>query len=717
MFLVTVPLTIAMLLASSEALQQQLHQCENGGEVSFELLTGYVENSDAKHAMREQLALFTLPQCIEACRSDERCAGITYETGACVSFATMPQKKLDFPSKRSQYPSHVTTTVARKVCLNLPKTCQERSWSFDTSQGELKVQPRQHYPAIMKTNCMELCLNENTFHCRSINFNRDTGDCYLNDVDRFSVAGRPSLMNSGNRSSLNTAIDYMESNCVMEQPKMCDFSEVDGKLLKTVDAIFENVATMEKCKEICLSSKEFQCRSFDYNETGINICRVSHHSTSSLSQLDRPYLSVPGAITYQMSSCFSIKVDCRGADMVASIHTNRLFDGKVYAKNRPNSCVNDVSGKLDFELHLDYHNLNCDVQQDLPGKFSTEIIIQHHDQIVTGQDVGLSVKCSYDLHDRSVGQGIELAVAATESEKQETLPDSIGNNGLDELSNAVEETAFVISPTVMMRITSREGGDIHAAQVGDPLSLRFHILDDKSPYEIFVRELIAMDGVDTSEIILIDNDGCPTDPAIMGPISAVDTGTLGTVKILEAPFDAFKFPTSDIVQFKALVTPCLPKCEPINCNLVGQNGSISRANSFGRRKRSARDQKVTDEVVFQEIRIEDKFKFDARRSDAKDRTKYEENINNEINFPNGHQYTVCWNTYMLILVLAVFIVLQIFIMFGCYICITGRDKLSKKEMSNSSNPYESVIADHSSTATLNSSVLPSPMQWDNSYYR
>lgn len=217
--------------------------------------------------------------------------------------------------------------------------------------------------------------------------------------------------------------------------------------------------------------------------------------------------------------------------------------------------------------------------------------LQHHDQIVTGQDIGLSVRCSYDLQNRSVGQGIELAMApAVGSESGDGALADGSENGIDggaSAANGVEETAFVISPTVMMRITNRAGGDIHAAQVGDPLSLRFHILDDRSPYEIFVRQLIALDGVDASEILLIDDDGCPTDPAIMGPISAVRDPTAsklatGTVKILEAPFDAFKFPTSDIVQFKALVTPCLPKCEPINCNVVGHNGAVRRADSFGR---------------------------------------------------------------------------------------------------------------------------------------
>lgn len=200
-------------------------------------------------------------------------------------------------------------------------------------------------------------------------------------MDRFTVSGRPPV---SNRSA--DVMDYMESNCAADQqqqqhqhppPRMCDFAEVSGRLLRTADAIYENVATMDRCKELCLAAKEFQCRSFDYNETGVNVCRISHHSGSTLPQPDqRPYLAVAGATTYQMSSCFGVKIECRGTDMVASVHTNRLFDGKVYAKNRPGSCVNDVKGTLDFQLRLDYHSADCDVRQDHPGKFFTEIIIQ-----------------------------------------------------------------------------------------------------------------------------------------------------------------------------------------------------------------------------------------------------------------------------------------------------------------------------------------------------
>ena len=69
----------------------------------------------------------------------------------------------------------------------------------------------------------------------------------------------------------------------------------------------------------------------------------------------------------------------------------------------------------------------------------------------------------------------------------------------------------------------RIGQDILSAKVGDRLALRFEIQDKlNSPYEIFVRELIASDGIDASEILLIDSIGCPTDYSIMNVLEEVN---------------------------------------------------------------------------------------------------------------------------------------------------------------------------------------------------
>lgn len=100
------PPVALLLLASGFTCLAASLQCGGGGgdgQVSFELLTGYAASPAAKHAMRDQLALFTLPQCIDACKLDDQCAAVTYETGACVSYATVPQKNGNSDGKWSAF--------------------------------------------------------------------------------------------------------------------------------------------------------------------------------------------------------------------------------------------------------------------------------------------------------------------------------------------------------------------------------------------------------------------------------------------------------------------------------------------------------------------------------------------------------------------------------------------------------------------------------------
>lgn len=113
---------------------------------------------------------------------------------------------------------------------------------------------------------------------------------------------------------------------------------------------------------------------------------------------------------------------------------------------------------------------------------------------MTSQDVGLALRCSYMLQDYRLTSGLDLSVASR-------------------VPTIAEESTVVPPPTVLMKIAARveSGDDISTAQVGDPLSLVFEIQELNTPYSIFVRELIATDGSDSGEILLIDSRGCPTD--------------------------------------------------------------------------------------------------------------------------------------------------------------------------------------------------------------
>ena len=62
--------------------------------------------------------------------------------------------------------------------------------------------------------------------------------------------------------------------------------------------------------------------------------------------------------------------------MVAHVRTNRVFSGRMYGRTRPNSCVVDIDRSLDFELKLGYNDIDCDVVNRGPGKFTSEVVIQ-----------------------------------------------------------------------------------------------------------------------------------------------------------------------------------------------------------------------------------------------------------------------------------------------------------------------------------------------------
>ncbi|XP_037089518.1 uncharacterized protein LOC119109871 [Pollicipes pollicipes] len=543
----------------------------------FELWTGYVYSAPGD-LLDTRPGTLLLDECVQLCGDNGACRGLNYETGLCVLFSSSAEQ---FPGAitRSEYP--VYTLYLQKVCLSSVRSVCTRPWAYERVQGHhLNEYPRRRLRVGSRLSCMQLCLHELEFPCRSASYSAASGECTLSEVDRFTIR-------QGEALTPDPQYEYFESNCVNDPVRMCEFEPKKGKILKTVDVVFQEVASRDDCQRLCLGAN-FRCHTFDFGDTGERVCRLSHHGEASLAHVQEPYLKIPEATSYERQSCYNVTLQCNGANMVATIQTSRIFNGKIYARNSPNSCVLDVEGQMAVNFRMGYQDLNCDVHQDTPGVFTSDIIIQHHDQIVTSSDLGLSLRCLYSLGNRTVAHAAGLNV-----------------NG--QLGTAAHESAVVRSPNVSMSITDRQGNDILTAQVGDSLALQFRILDYDSPYEILVRELIAQDGVDSAEILLIDERGCPTDPSIMGAVSQV----AGSGQLLSVPFDAFKFPSSDLVQFKALVTPCLPRCRPVTCEVRDFRGGYSRVVSHGRRRRAVANDSRSDVLVVRKIRIADTFEFGA----------------------------------------------------------------------------------------------------------
>jgi hypothetical protein len=127
-------------------------------------------------------------------------------------------------------------------------------------------------------------------------------------------------------------------------------------------------------------------------------------------------------------------------------------------------------------------------------------------------------------------------------------------------------------PAVMMRILDRSGHDAQIVGLGDELVLRIELKDPSSAFAIFARNLYARSSNGES-LFLIDNTGCPTDPAIF-PALQVD---LRDKRSLYSTFKAFRFPSTGVVNFEVQIRFCQERCEPVKCT--------TGSESFGKRRK------------------------------------------------------------------------------------------------------------------------------------
>lgn len=95
-------------------------------------------------------------------------------------------------------------------------------------------------------NC-NICFSFSSSFYRSSNYNPETGSCELSDMDRLTLAGSTAFQ-------ADESSEYLENNCAEEPTKLCEFKRLSGRILKTVDSVYQDVSNVDECRELCLSS-------------------------------------------------------------------------------------------------------------------------------------------------------------------------------------------------------------------------------------------------------------------------------------------------------------------------------------------------------------------------------------------------------------------------------------------------------------------------------
>lgn len=82
---------------------------------------------------------------------------------------------------------------------------------------------------------------------RSANYHRAENTCELSTMDRITLAGTSAFQAAN-------GIDYLENNCAEEPNKLCEFKRLSGRILKTVDSVYQDVGSIDECRDLCINS-------------------------------------------------------------------------------------------------------------------------------------------------------------------------------------------------------------------------------------------------------------------------------------------------------------------------------------------------------------------------------------------------------------------------------------------------------------------------------
>ncbi|XP_054706608.1 uncharacterized protein LOC129216418 [Uloborus diversus] len=525
-------------------------------DIKFELVSGATLNANSYTAASN----LSPSECLEQCRNDKRCRSVSidYQKHTCDFNSESIGHSLDV--KLQQLGNF---NYFEKVCL--PGSQCKRDWAFERIQNKELVgieQEKVLVEAYTKEECQAACIRYKDFLCLSAEFNYQLGECRLSPYNRFSSSEKTVTL-----SSTKFAGDYFENNCAKEPRGFCNSKLVKNLRLLLIDKLTVG-GTIEDCRQDCYTTEEFTCRSVTFDSL-YKTCGLSHHTRKSAHQ--DALIRTDNFEFLEVSTCFDVSVDCSEKIMLATVKTNSMFKGKVYAKGKPLTCSMDVRNSLEFQLPIPLTGPDCGTTSEEEGKFSNVLVIQSNDHVVTAMDKAIGIHCSYDVGNRTEETDVNITDPGSSDKTR-------GSPALPDLS---------------LHIVDMQGQERETVALGEILRVQVR-MSDENTYGIFVRNLVAKDGSGGNNLTLIDNTGCPVEAKMMREVRTIEPQS----KSLEGYLEAFTFTGSSLLELEAEVETCLENCKPVLCQIPTgrRDDDTETVSSFGRRKRSS-DQSVLASVT------------------------------------------------------------------------------------------------------------------------
>ncbi|KAK8733712.1 hypothetical protein OTU49_006442, partial [Cherax quadricarinatus] len=233
------------------------------GRLTYEKVTGFELSRIKSELLFSSKTEGITARCAELCKNLNSCMAfnLDYNRFECYSLDT----------RASEVPQNLRQSSGvgyfEGICLR-SGGCGLR-WTFERVPNfELSGRDRETLNGISKSECIERCLEERRFVCRSANYEYARKLCRLSDQDRFSAP-----------TSFQAApnVDYLENQCA-PKPSGCVYrnNQRDRYLIYTTKATsaFSDAA----CRRSCDIETEFNCRSYSFmsaSNSNTNQCYLS----------------------------------------------------------------------------------------------------------------------------------------------------------------------------------------------------------------------------------------------------------------------------------------------------------------------------------------------------------------------------------------------------------------------------------------------------------
>lgn len=515
----------------------------------------------------------TKEACLAACLNEERftCRSVEY------NYITLQCHLSEF-DRRSAEETTVLIEASgidyfENLCLSGENACrgsrryaEPKFASVSRRQVNNYVEAKYYVDLELMANneeaCRRACEIENEILCRSYLFRGpptgSTYNCQLFHLDHVTLPDGENTFAVASTSSSPPVGDYYENICI--GPKGGGEIQTPSGFTNPSNTVPDEVASPDSQKDEP-SDGVYIPETASGSLGGAGYPPASQPSgllspgapgtpSSGLANPGTTSTSTPDINCDSTGTCYDVSVQCRDTRITVLVSSTKPFNGRIYALGRSQTCNVDVSHSSKFRLDLSLTGQDCNTQT-IGSVYTNTVVLQHHSKVMTKTDKVYKVRCTYDMSSRNVSFGM--------------MP--IRDPDMISVTSAPE------APPPKIRILDATGNEVETVKIGD--SLRFVIeIPPTTPYAIFARNCVAMAKDAQSTFQIIDERGCPVDPAIFPRFTS-------SRNVLQSTYEAFRFTESYGVIFQCNVKYCLGECPPVDCEYNKRT-----FQSWGRRRRS-----------------------------------------------------------------------------------------------------------------------------------